>query len=87
MIDWHYNKNKYKPAFLKTAMAFNNLKFGWPAFISFVVGFLVMIPFMNTSLIIGPVAHMLQGADLAFYVGFIVTAILYFYLRRRQTAY
>lgn len=83
MIDWHYNKKKYTPTFLKKAMAFNNLKFGWPAIISFVIGFLVMIPFMDTSLIVGPVAHMLQGADLAFYVGFVVTAILYYVLRKR----
>lgn len=82
MIDWHYNKKKYTPAYLKNAMAFNNLKVGWPALISFVVGFLAMVPFMDTSLIVGSIAHRLQGADLAFYVGFLVGGALYLILRR-----
>jgi NCS1 family nucleobase:cation symporter-1 len=41
-----------------------------------------MVPFMNTSIIVGPAATALDGADLSFYVGFIVTGILYDVLRR-----
>jgi hypothetical protein len=38
---------------------------------------------MNTSLITWhPVADALDGADLAFYVGFVVAGILYWVLRR-----
>jgi NCS1 family nucleobase:cation symporter-1 len=39
-----------------------------------------MVPFMNTSIIVGPAATALDGADLAFYVGFIVAGILYYAL-------
>jgi NCS1 family nucleobase:cation symporter-1 len=82
MIDWHYNKGTYKPSFLRTALAWRNLASGWPALVSFAVGFGVMVPFMDTSIVVGPVSHALKGADIAFYVGFVVTGILYFALRR-----
>jgi nucleobase:cation symporter-1, NCS1 family len=82
MIDWHYHKNTYKPPFLRTALAWRNLASGWPALVSFVAGFGLMVPFMNTSIVVGPVASRLKGADIAFYVGFLVTGILYFVLRR-----
>ena len=41
-----------------------------------------MVPFMHTSILVGPVAKALDGADLAFYVGFLVTGTLYFMLRK-----
>jgi NCS1 family nucleobase:cation symporter-1 len=85
MIDWHYNKDKYSPHFLRTALNFGNLGNGWAAFVAFVVGFGVMVPFMNTTLITWhPVADALDGADLAFYVGFVVAGVLYFVLRRLE---
>ena len=82
MIDWHYNREKYTPSFLRGALGFRSLGNGWPAIVSFVVAFGVMVPFMNTSIIVGPVATALQGADIAFYVGFVVAGVLYFVLRR-----
>src|SRR5208282_3814382 len=85
MIDWHYNKKKYTPNFLKTAMSLKNLRVGWRTLVAFLIGFAVMIPFMDTSLIVGYFSHKLQGADLAFYVGFIVTAVIYFFLRRNES--
>ena len=54
-----------------------NLNTGWTALVSFVVGFGVMVPFMNTELFVGPVAKRLDGADLSFYVGFAVALCLY----------
>jgi purine-cytosine permease-like protein len=50
--------------------------------VSFVVAFGVMVPFMNTSIIVGPIANALKGADIAFYVGFVVAGVLYYVLRR-----
>jgi nucleobase:cation symporter-1, NCS1 family len=50
--------------------------------VALVVGFAAMVPFMNTGLIVGPVATALQGADLSFYVGFIVGGVAYSALRR-----
>ena len=47
-----------------------------------VAGFAAMVPFMNTGLLVGPVAKALQGADLSFYVGFVVAAGVYLALRR-----
>ena len=46
------------------------------------VGFGCMVPFMNTSIIVGPAATALDGADLAFYVGFVVAGVLYYALLR-----
>ena len=82
LIDWHYNRAKYRPSYLRRALAFRNLGNGWPAIVSFVVAFGVMVPFMNTSIIVGPFANALDGADIAFYVGFVVAGILYWVLRR-----
>lgn len=82
MIDWLYSRGRYRPALLRTALSFRNLSSGWPALVSFVVGFAAMVPFMNTSFVVGPVARALHGADVAFYVGFAVAAVLYLPLRR-----
>jgi NCS1 family nucleobase:cation symporter-1 len=49
----------------------------------FVIGFGAAVPFMDTSLYVGPVAQWLHGADIAYFVGFIVTAALYAPLRLR----
>jgi NCS1 family nucleobase:cation symporter-1 len=81
MIDWHYNRRRYVPALLRNALTFGSLGSGWPAIVAFVLGCAVMVPFMNTSILTGPLATALHGADLAFYVGFIVTAALYLALR------
>ena len=82
MIDWHYNKDKYRPSWLRQALAFSRLGSGWPAIVAFVVAFGIMVPFMNTSIIVGPFANDLGGADIAFYVGFVVAGVLYYVLRR-----
>src|SRR6266516_2689567 len=83
MIDWHYANHIYTPGFLRDALNLRNLHIGWPALIAFVVAFGAMVPFMNTSLVVGPVAHALDGADLAFYVGFLVAGVIYYVLRKR----
>jgi NCS1 family nucleobase:cation symporter-1 len=82
LIDWHYNSSRYTPSFLRGALGFRRLGNGWPAIVAFVVGFGAMVPFMNTSIVVGPVANALDGADIAFYVGFVVAGMLYYVLRR-----
>ena len=47
------------------------------ALVSFVIAFAAAVPFMNTSLFMGPVAERLHGADLAYFVNFIVAAAIY----------
>ena len=82
MIDWHYQRAWYAPSFLRNALLWRSLGTGWPAIVSFVVAFGIMVPFMNTSIIVGPFANDLGGADIAFYVGFVVAGVLYYVLRR-----
>ena len=65
-------------------MDLKNLATGWPALVSLIVGFGTMVPFMNTGLLVGPVAKALEGADLSFYVGFVVAAALYLPLRKLE---
>ena len=80
MIDWHDNRQHYTPSFLRGELMFSRLGSGWPAIVAFVLGYGAMVPFMNISIVVGPVAAALHGADLAFYVGFIVAGILYYAL-------
>ena len=47
------------------------------AVIVFVLAYAAAIPFMNTSLILGPVARAWHGADIAYFVAFVVAAALY----------
>ena len=47
------------------------------ALLTFFVAFAAAVPFMHTNLIVGPVATALHGADLAYFVNFLVAAALY----------
>ncbi|MCA1598810.1 MAG: cytosine permease [Chloroflexi bacterium] len=60
----------------------------WPGLLSFLTGLAVSIPFMNSALYEGPLAHLLHGADIAYYVGIVVAGGLYYVvqrLKRRHT--
>src|SRR6266581_2790418 len=81
MIDWHYGRGRYAPSFLRSALIFRNLGNGWPAIVACVLGLGAMVRFMNSTIVVGPIAKALHGADLAFYVGFVVTGVLYYALR------
>jgi NCS1 family nucleobase:cation symporter-1 len=50
---------------------------------TFLIGFGAAVPFMDTSLFVGPVAKTLHGADIAYFVGFVVTGALYAPFRLR----
>ncbi len=77
LIDWHDRKGFTTYGGLSALMDLKNLNTGWPALVSLVVGFGAMVPFMNTGLLVGPVAKALDGADLTFYVGFVVAAAVH----------
>ncbi len=51
------------------------------------VGIAVQIPFMNTPLYVGPISEHINGADLSWVVGLLVTSPLYFWLASRDSAY
>jgi nucleobase:cation symporter-1, NCS1 family len=53
------------------------------AVVTFLAGFGAAVPFMDTSLFVGPVARTLHGADIAYFVAFVVTAALYAPFRLR----
>ncbi len=58
----------------------------WPGLLSFVIGILVSVPFMDSSLYEGPIAKALNGMDLTFYVGFLVAFMLYLMMSSRSSA-
>jgi len=82
LIDWLDRKATVTFEALCSLMDPKNLNTGWTALVSLVVGFGGMVPFMNTGLLVGPVATSLDGADLSFYVGFVVAFGVYLALRR-----
>ena len=82
LIDWLDRKATVTHEGLCSLMDLKNLNVGWTALVSLVVGFGAMVPFMNTGLLVGPVATRLDGADLSFYVGFVVAFCVYLALRR-----
>ena len=47
------------------------------ALVTFFVAFAAAVPFMHTNLIVGPLATALHGADLAYFVNFLVAGALY----------
>ncbi|MCN9244398.1 cytosine permease [Streptomyces sp. RY43-2] len=56
-----------------------------PALLAFAIAFAAAVPFMNTSLYEGPVAVALHGADLSYYVAFLVALAVYAPLRLRRS--
>jgi purine-cytosine permease-like protein len=59
-------------------MDFRRLVQGWSALVALVVGFRATIPFMDTSLVGGPISKVMGSADISFCVGFVVGAVVYF---------
>jgi NCS1 family nucleobase:cation symporter-1 len=53
-----------------------------PALVAFLAGLAASVPFMNTTLFEGAVAHILHGADIAYYIGMVVAGALYYVLCR-----
>lgn len=54
----------------------------WPGFSAFVIGIVVSIPFMATNLYTGPIGHALDGADLSYFVSFVVAGVIYYLVSR-----
>ena len=57
-------------------------RWSWRGLVAYGIGFVVMIPFFNTSLYTGPIAKALGGADLAMLVGLPVSALVYLWFCR-----
>jgi NCS1 family nucleobase:cation symporter-1 len=85
VIDWLYVRKTLTHERLTHLMDFRRLVQGWSALVALVVGFCAMIPFMDTSLVVGPISKAMDGADVSFYVGFVVGAVVYWPLRKIES--
>ena len=57
-------------------------RWSWRGLVAYVVGFAAMIPFLSTTFYVGPAAEAVNGADISFIVGLIVSGGLYLLLCR-----
>jgi nucleobase:cation symporter-1, NCS1 family len=57
-------------------------RFNKVAFSAYILGVLVQIPFMNSTLYVGPIANWLGGAELAWILGIVVSGGLYYVLAK-----
>jgi NCS1 family nucleobase:cation symporter-1 len=58
-------------------------RWGWRGIAAYLIGFVAMVPFFNVgTLYEGVVAKALGGADISFFVGLPVAALLYFFFAR-----
>jgi NCS1 family nucleobase:cation symporter-1 len=58
-------------------------RINWIACGSFMLAIALEVPFMNTTLYVGPIATALDGVDLAWLVGLLVPALSYYWLMKR----
>lgn len=61
-------------------------KFNGVTIFSFLISIVLEIPFINTTLYVGPVANLLGGVDLAWLVGIITSSLLYYFLMKSKLA-
>jgi NCS1 family nucleobase:cation symporter-1 len=61
-------------------------RFNLHAIVAYFIGIIVQLPFANTSLYVGPYANWVEGADLSWLVGLVVTCPLYYCLATRGQA-
>jgi NCS1 family nucleobase:cation symporter-1 len=81
-LDWHWRREEISSQ-VRDILRWDRLPSGWEAAVALVVGFGASVPFMNASGVIeGPIARALDGGDLAYYVGMVVAAAVYWIARR-----
>ncbi|MFJ9412919.1 purine-cytosine permease family protein [Streptomyces sp. NPDC101227] len=81
IVDARQRAKARKGAPIDVAAEFARPQPWWPAAVAFVAAFAAAVPFMDTALFVGPVAAALHGADLAYYVAFVVAVAVYAPLR------
>lgn len=55
----------------------------WPGILSFLIGIVCSLPFMDGPFYEGAISKAMGGAELSFYVGFLVASIVYYSMTRR----
>jgi NCS1 family nucleobase:cation symporter-1 len=58
----------------------------WQALVAWLVGLAAAVPFVNATLLQGPLSHLLGGADISGLVGALVAGIIYYALQRATLA-
>jgi nucleobase:cation symporter-1, NCS1 family len=58
-------------------------RIGWVEMAAYLIGIAVEIPFMSTTLYTGPAASAMNGTDLSWIVGLVITVPLYYFLAIR----
>ena len=58
-------------------------RIGWVGMAAYLIGIAVEVPFMSTTLYTGPAASAMNGTDLSWIVGLVITVPLYYFLARR----
>ncbi|WP_405970489.1 cytosine permease [Streptomyces sp. NBC_00988] len=84
VVDWAVRARERQGAPIDLATEQRRYPTGWPSLTAFVVAFGAAVPFMDTGLYVGPVARALHGADLSYYVAFVVALAVYVPLRLRR---
>jgi nucleobase:cation symporter-1, NCS1 family len=84
LANWFLSRNQVNSRLFQQLMDLKSLRSGWPALAAFVIGFVAMLPFMNTALVFGAAAKALDGADISYLVGFLVAFAVYFALARHS---
>jgi NCS1 family nucleobase:cation symporter-1 len=80
LVDWWLRKGKVDSW---SVVRLRNLPLGWQALVSLAAGFGLSLPFMDSSLYVGSIASgPLKGGDIAYVVGGILAAIIYFILAK-----
>ncbi len=82
VVDWLVRRGAVTDLVAETARP----RSVWPPLLAFTGAFAAAVPFMDTGLYVGPVAHALHGADVSYYVAFLVALALYAPLRAREEA-
>jgi NCS1 family nucleobase:cation symporter-1 len=83
LIDWRRRAGRFDGS---KAVTFSLLPSGRNALIALVIGFVASIPFMNQTLYVGPLVETLNGADIAYIVGFIVAGIVYWAMENASSS-
>ncbi|PGY16024.1 hypothetical protein COE25_01785 [Bacillus sp. AFS031507] len=51
---------------------------------AYLVSFILEIPFVNTTMYVGPVSKALDGTDIAWIMGLVAPFVLYYYPMRKK---
>ncbi|HLW45049.1 MAG TPA: hypothetical protein VKR78_02455, partial [Acidimicrobiales bacterium] len=83
MVHWWRERGQVDA---RKIMDFGRLASGWEALVALLAGFGAAVPFMDTTLFVGPASSgWLHGGDIAFYVGFVVGGLVYAAIRYAET--